>query len=66
MIGLARPLIEVAAPQGGTASDLKAEVAPLAREKADIGGEGKRILGACQPRKRPLCQDGEISRKRES
>jgi hypothetical protein len=29
MIGLARPLIEVAAPQAGTASDLEAEVAPL-------------------------------------
>jgi len=29
MIGLARPLIEVAARQGGTASDLEAEVAPL-------------------------------------
>jgi hypothetical protein len=51
---------------GGTASDLKAEVAPLFWEKADIGGEGKRILGACQPRKRPLCQGGEASRKRAS
>ncbi len=50
----------------GAASDLKAEVAPLSWEKANIGGEGKRILGACRPRKTPLCQDGEVSRKRES
>jgi hypothetical protein len=66
MIGLVRPLIEVASPQGGAASDLKAEVAPLSREKADIGGEGKRVLGACQLRKSPLCQDGEGGRKRAS
>jgi hypothetical protein len=59
-------MIEGAAAQGGTASDLKAEVAPLSWEKANIGGAGKRILGACQPRKRPLSQDGEVSRKRES
>jgi hypothetical protein len=59
-------MIEGAAPQSGTASDLKAEAAPLSWEKPNIGGEGKRILGACQLRKRPLCQDGEASRKRES
>jgi len=66
MIGLVRPLIEVASPQGGAASDLKAEVAPPSWEKADIAGEGKRILGACQPRKSPLSQDGAGGRKRES
>jgi hypothetical protein len=54
------------APQGGTASGLKAEAAPLSWEKANIGGEGKRILGACQPRKRLLLQDGEASKKRGS
>jgi len=45
---------------------LKAEIALLSWKKANIGGEGKRILGACQPRKTPLCQDDEVSRKRES
>jgi hypothetical protein len=59
-------MIEGAAPQGGTASGLKAEVAPLSWDKANIGGEGNRILGACQPRKRPLFQDGKASKKRGS
>jgi hypothetical protein len=45
---------------------LKSRVSTSSWEMANIGGEGKRILGACQPRKRPLCQDGEVSRKRES
>jgi hypothetical protein len=58
-------MIAGAAPLGGTASDLKAEIAPLCWEKASIGGEGKRILVACRQRKRPLCQDGETSTKRE-
>jgi hypothetical protein len=51
-------MMEAAAPQGGTASDLKADVAPLSWEKTNIGGEGKRILVVCQQRKRPLSQDG--------
>jgi hypothetical protein len=42
------------------------KLSPLSWKKANIGGEGKRILGACQPRKTPLCQDGEVNRKRES
>jgi hypothetical protein len=59
-------MIEGAVPQGGTASDLKAEVASLPWERVNICGKGERIRVACQQRKRPLCQDGEASRKRES
>jgi hypothetical protein len=44
---------------------LRSRVSTSSWEKVNIGGEGKRILGACQPRKRPLCQDGEVSIKGE-